>query len=254
MPDGLLADSLLSFRRRSLAGIDVAPLLVRLQVWGVPRRNVPHALLRMARGRTALSGAQGLRFAKQLGTGSGETFRPRHADLRHWAVLTVWENPEAADSFAASSLPRSWDSISDERLDLDLRPLASRGRWSGATPFGDPAPERYDGVVAAITRARLVLRKSVAFRRAVPAVAAELHRSPGLRFALAIGEAPVGLQGTFSVWNSPADMNAFAGRRAAHQDVVARTAAEGWYAEELFARFAVLRTSGTFAGRPLAAG
>lgn len=231
--------------------MDVAPLLVRLQVWGVPRRNVPHALLRMARGRAAMTGTRGLRFAKQLGTGSGETFRPRHADLRHWAVLTVWDDLESADGFATTSAHRNWDSISDERLDLDLRPLASRGRWSGATPFGDPTPERHDGPVAALTRARLALRKTVAFRRAVPGVAAELHRSPGLRFALAIGESPVGLQGTFSVWDSAADMNTFAGRSAAHQDAVSRTPEERWYAEELFARFAVLRTSGTFAGRPL---
>ncbi len=70
---------------------------------------------------------------------------------------------------------------------------------------------------------------------------------------LGIGEAPVGLQGTFSLWDSSAPLVEFAHRRAAHVDVVRRTALEHWYAEELFARFEVLDAQGTFNGEhPLA--
>ncbi|MGH3928140.1 MAG: hypothetical protein ACRDTT_35640, partial [Pseudonocardiaceae bacterium] len=66
-------------------------------------------------------------------------------------------------------------------------------------------------------------------------------------------EAPIGLQGTFSVWASCADLTTFAYRGAAHRDVIRRTAEVGWYSEELFARFAVLRTTGTIdGGDPLA--
>jgi hypothetical protein len=67
--------------------------------------------------------------------------------------------------------------------------------------------------------------------------------------ALGIGEAPLGLQGTFSVWESGAALNEFAYGRAPHAAVVGRTAREGWYAEELFARLAVLSTAGTVGGR-----
>ena len=87
------------------------------------------------------------------------------------------------------------------------------------------------------------------FWAAVPPVSADLHESPGLRLALGIGEAPVGLQGTFSVWDSSAALNDFAYARSPHQEVVERTAREGWYAEELFARFAVLSARGTVGGR-----
>jgi hypothetical protein len=83
----------------------------------------------------------------------------------------------------------------------------------------------------------------------VPAVSQDLHTVPGLRLAVGIGEAPVGLQGTFSLWESSAPLVEFAHRRAAHADVVARTPREGWYTEELFARFEVLELSGTFEGR-----
>ena len=63
---------------------------------------------------------------------------------------------------------------------------------------------------------------------------------------MGIGEAPVGLQGTFSVWEGAAALVDFAHRRAAHVEVVGRTARERWYAEELFARFEVLDVQGTF--------
>ena len=129
-----------------------------------------------------------------------------------------------------------------------MQPLTTRGLWSRREPFGRPVPSRWDGPVAAVTRARLVTRRAVRFWSAVPPVSADLHRSPGLRMALGIGEAPLGLQGTFSVWESGAALNAFAYDRAPHAAVVERTAREGWYAEELFARLAVLGTSGTLDG------
>jgi hypothetical protein len=80
-------------------------------------------------------------------------------------------------------------------------------------------------------------------------VVADLRGAAGLRLSLGIGEAPVGLQGTFSLWDSQRDLVDFAYRGAAHRDVVARTGPERWYAEELFARFAVLDVQGTHQGR-----
>jgi hypothetical protein len=103
--------------------------------------------------------------------------------------------------------------------------------------------------VAAVTRARLAPRKALGFWRAVPPVSADLHAGSGLRFALGIGEAPVGLQGTFSVWSDAAALNSFAYDRAAHVEAIRRTAEERWYTEELFARFAVLSAEGTVGGR-----
>jgi heme-degrading monooxygenase HmoA len=223
--------------------------LTTLHVWGVPGRAVPAALLRMAADRRPLRRTPGLRFAKLLGTGSGRTFTVRDADPRRWALLAVWDDEAAADAFEGSAVLRRWRRPAEEEFTARLRPLAARGRWSRRQPFGSPTPQRWDGPVAAITRARLVPRKVVRFWRAVPPVSADLHAGHGLRLALGIGEAPVGLQGTFSVWESVAALNEFAYGRAAHVAVVARTAQEGWYAEELFARFALLSATGTIEGR-----
>ena len=226
-----------------------APPLVTLHVWGVPARRVPAAVVRMGLDRAALRKQPGLRFAKLLGTGDGRTFTVRDADPRHWALLAVWDDPAAATAFVRSPIAEKWQRMADEQLHVRLRPLASRGRWSKQEPFGDPAPARHDGPVAAVTRARLVPRKAATFWRAVPPVSADLQGAAGLRLALGIGEAPIALQGTFSLWDSPAALTAYAHRSPAHVDAIRRTAAEGWYAEELFARFAVLDVTGTYRGR-----
>jgi hypothetical protein len=161
----------------------------------------------------------------------------------------VWDDDDDAVAFARGPVLRRWERLADEQWTARLRPLSSRGRWSRREPFGRPRPSAWDGPVAALTRARLSPAKAVTFWRAVPSVAADLHAAPGLRLALGIGEVPVGLQGTFSLWQSAGALNDFAYARAAHADAVRRTPVEGWYAEELFARFALLSATGTVAGR-----
>ena len=79
-------------------------------------------------------------------------------------------------------------------------------------------------------------------------MAFDAARAPGLRLSVAIGEAPVGLLGTFSVWQDQSALEAFAYRGDAHRQVVRRTPGERWYAEELFARFEVLGAEGTVGG------
>ena len=226
----------------------VSAPVVTLHLWGVPSRAVPRAVLHMGADRRPLRATPGLRFGKLLGTGSGRTFTARDADPRRWGLLGVWDDAAAAEAFSAGPVPERWRRFADEEWVARLEPLATRGLWSGREPFGAPAPRPWDGPIAAITRARLVLRRAVRFWSAVPPVSADLHRSPGLRLAVGIGEAPIGLQGTFSVWDSTSALNEFAYRGAPHAAVVARTATEGWYAEELFARFAVRSTTGTLRG------
>jgi heme-degrading monooxygenase HmoA len=226
-----------------------APPVAVLHLWGVPGRAVPAAVLRMATDRPRLRRVPGLRFAKLLGTGSGRTFTPRDADPRRWGLLTVWDDEAAAGAFDEGPVVRGWQRIADEQWTARLRPLSAHGRWSRREPFGRPTPARWTGPVAAITRARLAPSRALTFWRAVPPVSADLHGSPGLRLALGVGEAPIGLQGTFSVWNSAAALNAFAYDRAPHAAVIRRTAEQRWYAEELFARFALLSSDGTVGGR-----
>jgi len=216
-------------------------MTVVLDIWRVPRSAVPRALWRMARDPSTLSGLPGLQFHKSLGTGAGQRFTAADADLRQWALLTCWAGADAA----ADPVRRSWNARAEQHSRIVMGTIASHGQWSGREPFtGDAAFAEHPGPIAAITRARVRTRKWLAFQRAVPPVAAILHDQEGLLYRIGIGEAPVGLQGTFSVWRDAITLRDFAYGRPEHREVIAQTRATGWYAEELFARFAVLDVSG----------
>ena len=229
------------------------PALVTLSVWGVEQSRIPGALLRMSTQRRAVRSFPGATFAKLLGTGSGETFSVRDSDPRHWALLTCWDAPQAAAAFEQSRVIRRWNTSSSERLRVELVPVASTGEWSGQRPFGVPADGNYRpefaGAVAAITRARLRPSTAPRFWHAVPPVVAALHESAGLLLAIGVGEAPIGLQGTFSMWRSAADLTSFAYEGAEHRRAIQQTKEVGWYSEELFARFAVQAVEGTYRGQ-----
>jgi hypothetical protein len=196
---------------------------------------------------------QGPTFSKLLGTAKPTTFTPSASDPRHWALLTVWRTAADADAFDDSAVARSWQLIADQTLRLSMTPLASIGRWSGAEPFGQPAPRRHEGPVAAITRARVRPTKVRAFWDQSARVARAVEGAEGLVMTTGIGEAPVGLQGTFSLWSSVEAMNRFARLDPVHLEAMERTPTHGWYAEELFARLSVDQAHGTFVGMDVAA-
>jgi heme-degrading monooxygenase HmoA len=229
--------------------------VVSMNINRVGARSIPRAMARMALDRRQLANTPGLMFWKLLGTGSGRSFSVRDADLRTWALFAVWEDVDAWSSFAkSSSYARLWLGLTEERWSALLEPVKWRGTWSGGSPFGSGgellALHEHEPV-AVLTRARVRLSQWRYFARSVPPVAVAVNRTPGLRYTVGIGEAPVGLQATFSIWDSESAMTAFAYRDEAHRNVMQRTVDTGWYAEELFARFRIVESTGTINGRRL---
>jgi hypothetical protein len=229
------------------------PAVVLLHVWRLPARAVPLAFVRLAVDPLRVRRFPGVRFGKVLGTGTGNGFGPTDADLTRYAALTVFDDEPAAERFDAGPVVRGWDRLARAGVRLRLRPVASRGRWSGREPFPvyrpepdrpEPDPPGPDRPVLAITRARLRPARALTFWRAVPPVVGALRNAPGVLARFGVGEAPVGWQGTVSVWRGAADLVDFAYRQPEHRAVIARTATAGWYAEELFARFAVCDVRG----------
>ena len=225
------------------------PPVVRLDVWGVSGMQIPRSFLRMGSQRRAVRSLPGLQFAKLMGTGSGETFTMRDADPTHWALLTTWVDEDHARAFEESGVFDTWNAASDERLGITMRPLVTRGKWSGRDPFAVPDTKADPGPIAAITRARIKVSMWPKFWSSVPPVSLDLRSDPGVLFTLGIGEAPVGLQGTFSIWRDAKAISDFAYRRPAHAEVVRKTHDLDWYAEEMFTRFQVDSVRGSYNGQ-----
>lgn len=224
---------------------------ITLFIWRVRGRSIPFAIVRMALDRLYLRKVQGLTFVKLLGTGKGETFTPSDADLFQWGLLVVG-NEAAISRVKNSPLANRWAIRSSESAIIDLRTLSTHGQWARRAPFETDAEIRpnkeYTGPVAAITRARIKWQKNLIFWRSVPPVISALDDAPGLIAAIGIGEAPIGLQGTFSLWKDSQALKNFAYKSSAHKDVITATREIGWYSEELFARFAVEGAIGTVNG------
>ena len=235
------------------------PRLASFHLVREPAWCAPVALARLGTDRLRLRGTPGLRFARLLGTGSGAA--ATGADLARSALFAVWDGAAALAAFEDET--DGWfgrraarvRARGGEAYALHLALLSGHGRWGGRDVLAelgrDPAADP-DGPVAVLTRATVRPSRWHRFRGSRPPVSAELAAASGLRAAVAIGEAPIGLQATFSLWADGGAVTAFA-RSPRHRDVVRRTRRENWYGEELFARFAPLRSSGTRdGGDPLA--
>ncbi len=217
-------------------------MITVIYFWQIKKVFLPVAILFMAIHKFALKRLPGVSFVKLLGTGKGESFTPKDADPYRWGALVTIQQ-DKLDNLDKSKVIRGWQRIAKKEYRAILKPISVHGLWSGKQPF---EVEKFDwnGKIAAITRARIVWRKNLIFWRAVPPVTISLHQSPGLINAIGIGEAPIGLQGTFSLWESAAQLRDFAYKGQAHTQAIKATEENKWYSEELFSRFAVVQERG----------
>ena len=195
----------------------------------------------MASDRRLLKRNSEIDFFKLLGTGTGQTFTPRDADPTLWGLLITIEE-SALPEFDAGPIVSAWRSFAESEQRYSATPISSHGEWSAVQPFrvDHELSKSWKGKILALTRARIKWRKNLQFWRAVPPVISSLRGCAGVEMAIGIGEAPLGLQGTLSIWSDGAALRAFAYQGAAHTEVIRETQSGQWYSEELFARFALL--------------
>lgn len=220
---------------------DCWPVVIVAYFWKIKPSAIPFAFFAMALDRFVLHRLANVGFFKSLGTGKGETFTPADANTLRWGLIAQVQD---VDAFDQSFVIRRWRRNCVDEFRAVLEPISSHGKWAGKEPFAATV-NSWDGQVVAITRARIKWHQNFRFWRSVPPVTMSLNSAPGLIAAIGIGEAPIGLQGTFSLWESSDAIKNFAYKGAAHKKAIADTATYNWYAEELFARFGVQDIRGT---------
>ena len=213
-----------------------------------PQQHSFTALAHMGLDRWPLAHITGLRFWRLLGVGQGKAFDP-HADLRRYALFTVWDSLADLRRFEEHSpVMRRIHRQADESWTVHMLPVRWHGKWGGRDPFADivPASAPEPGPWIILTRATIRPTKVRAFMRAVPDVAEQLLRQDGLINSVGVGEAPLFFQATLSIWRTLPAVTAFAYGQTAHIEVVRKTRSEQWYREELFARLRPIASFGTW--------
>lgn len=205
------------------------------------------AFAQMALARRALAGLPGLTFFKLMGAGTGEGFTPV-PDTGVVALLTVWPDLGTAQTQTRdSSVFSRYHTRAREAWTVHLTPRSAWGAWARQMPFTAVQGE-YLGPVAALTRARVRPAVLLKFWQRVPNISRAIGRDPKVIFKQGVGEVPWLHQMTFSIWPDTAAMAAFARADGPHAAAIRDVRAGGWFSEELYARFAILASEGTWHG------
>jgi len=210
------------------------------------------AIWMMGAARLPLAKVPDIGFWKLCGSGMGEGFTPT-VFPNVIAILATWPSEAIARARTAEApVYQRYRKRASESWTVFLEPETARGNWSGETPF-ETNGARPVGPLAALTRATVRRKTMRAFWGRVPRISNIIGKDPNVVFKIGIGEVPLLQQVTFSIWPSEKAMAAFA-RTGAHGEAIRAVREEGWFREELYARFTIKSDSGTWGGTsPLAA-
>ena len=205
----------------------------------------------MGAARLSLARMPEVGFWKLCGSGTGQGFTPK-PNTAVWAILATWPDADTArNRIASAPVYRRWQAHATESWTILLEPTSARGLWSGVAPF-TPTASPNTGPIVALTRATMRMRTFLRFWRRVPDISAVIGQDPNVIFKIGIGEVPLLHQVTFSIWPDAASMAHFARGNGPHGRAIAAVREEGWFSEELYARFRILDDWGTWDGiRPL---
>lgn len=211
------------------------------------------AFVSMGLARAPLSKLPGIHFYKLMGTGNGQGF-DLTPNLSVYAILATWSSLDAArGQIGSSEIYQKYRQRSVENWTVYLQPTLARGSWDEQTPFQPDSDSSDDvdsgGWIGVLTRARVKTWSLLRFWWTVPPISRRTAAVPDLFFKLGMGELPIVQLMTFSVWEGVEPMKQFAYRAGPHREAVKLARTHQWFKEELFARFRVLGSSGTWNGR-----
>lgn len=189
------------------------------------------------------------KFWKMFGSGTGQGFTPK-PNWSTWAILAVWPDEATARKETVDSpIFARWHRIADESYTVLLSATSARGKWDMKEPFEAQKAEPDMRPIAALTRATVKFWKAERFWGREPAISNAIGKDTNVKFKIGIGEVPFVQQVTFSVWPDTKTMDEFARAEGPHAKAIEAVRAEGWFKEELYARFRILGTVGKWEGK-----
>ncbi len=205
------------------------------------------ALGMMGFARLHMPRVDGIGFWKLFGSGTGEGFTPR-PNTAVYAILATWPDAATArDRIENAEIFSRYRRRATEDWTVFLSPISARGAWSGRAPFR-PTRATGNAPLAALTRATVRPWAALRFWRRVPDISRMIGDDPKVAFKIGIGEVPLLHQVTFSIWPDAASMNDFARHNGPHASAIEAVRRGDWFREELYARFQVIGTRGTWNG------
>jgi spheroidene monooxygenase len=204
------------------------------------------AFVMMGLARPAMARLDGIGFWKLCGSGTGEGFTPR-PNLSVYAILATWpDEATARRAIEGTGIYARYRSMASEDWTVFMAANSARGAWSGQTPF-QPSDISRAGPIAALTRATIKPGILARFWKRVPDISTVIGKDPNVMFKIGVGEVPWLHQVTFSIWPDAERMAGFA-RTGPHAEAIRAVRDEGWFNEELYARFTLLSDLGTWGG------
>lgn len=203
------------------------------------------AFVMMGLARPAMGRIPGIGFWKLCGSGSDEGFTPI-PNTAVYAILATWPDEETARAGTASPIYDRYRAQSEEDWTLYMTADTVRGAWSGQSPF-IATEQAHEGPMVALTRATIKPSILARFWRRVPDISKVIGQDPNVIFKIGVGEVPMFQQVTFSIWPNAKQMANFA-RTGPHAEAIKAVRDEGWFNEELYARFTLLSDVGTWGG------
>ncbi|MEJ6396666.1 spheroidene monooxygenase [Yoonia sp. 208BN28-4] len=204
------------------------------------------ALWMMGAARGPLARTPDIGFWKLCGSGGGEGFTPR-INIDTIAILATWPDAQIAkERTETAPIYQKYRAKASEVWTVFMTTDTARGKWSGQTPFAVSNTAETAGM-GVLTRATIKPSIMAQFWKRVPRISDRIGSDPHVLFKIGIGEAPLMQQITFSIWPDAKSMSDFA-HTGAHADAIRAVRDEGWFREELYARFTLLSDSGTWGG------
>ena len=204
------------------------------------------AFSQMGWARPRLARVPDLAFFKLFGTGTEEGFNPK-PNWGVYAIMAGWPDLETAKQRVGQApIYDAYRGHAAEHWTGYMRAFRCWGEWAGVEPFEVDEGLTQSEPIAVLTRATVKLRHVREFWSTVPKIQADVGVQDDLYLKIGMGEVPWVHQVTFSIWPDVATMQDFSKNDAAHGEGVRKAWENGWFKEQLFARFALLDSEGAW--------